>query len=280
MLEVAALLLKTIMLRPYVFLFLAAFVFSAQRLLGWRRTGLFFLISWVTALICEFSSTRTGIPFGLYYYTGSTVGQELYISNLPFMCSISFTFLLYASYCMALLFLLPTDRQSAAAAHRVQLRFDLDARTSLSVIFLTALLYAFIDIVIDPVALRGDRWFLGQIYGYTYPGVYFGVPLENFLGWAVVGLIALSTYSIVDRKLPPLPAAPDTTSDVAKRILLGCGLYYGVLAFNLAITFWIQEPLLAVAGVFIYLPITASFFLRLFNKLPIPHHTPIPASRT
>ncbi|WP_447984561.1 carotenoid biosynthesis protein [Nitrospira sp. Nam74] len=280
MLEVATLLIKTIVLRPYVFLFLAAFVFSAQRLLGWRRTGLFFLISWVTALLCEFSSTRTGIPFGLYYYTGSTVGQELYISNLPFMCSISFTFLLYASYCMALLFLLPTDRQSAAAAHRSQLRFDLDARTSLSVIFLTALLYAFIDIVIDPVALRGDRWFLGQIYGYAYPGVYFGVPLENFLGWAVVGLIALSTYGIVDRKLPPLPAAPDATSDVTKRILLGCGLYYGVLAFNLAITFWIQEPLLGMTGVFIYLPITAFFFLRLFNKLPISHHIPIPASRT
>jgi uncharacterized membrane protein len=262
MIDIALLLIKTILLRPYVFLFLAAFAFSAQRLLGWRRTGWFFLISWVTAFLCEFSSTRTGIPFGLYYYTGSTVGQELYISNVPFMDSLSFTFLLYASYCMALLFLLPTDRHTP-----LRLRFDLDARTSWPVLGLTALFYAFIDVVIDPVALRGDRWFLGQIYGYTYPGLYFGVPLENFIGWAVVGLIALSGYDVVDRKLPRLPDTVGRDSDVTKKILLGCGLYYGVLAFNVAITFWIGEPLLGVTGLFIYLPITAFCLLRLLNKL-------------
>jgi uncharacterized membrane protein len=262
------LLVQTILLRPYVFLFLAAFLFSAQRLLGWRRTGWFFLISWITAFLCEFSSTRTGIPFGLYYYTGSTIGQELYISNVPFMDSLSFTFLLYASYCMALLFLLPAESQALNGRRPLRLRFDLEARTSWPVLLLTALFYAFIDVVIDPVALRGDRWFLGQIYGYTYPGIYFGVPIENFIGWAVVGLIALSGYSIVDRKLPRLPDTARADLDVTKKILLGCGLYYGVLAFNVAITFWIGEPLLGVTGLFIYFPITAFFLLRLVNKVP------------
>jgi uncharacterized membrane protein len=280
MLEVVVLLIKTILLRPYVFIFLAAFIFAGQRLLGWRRMGLFLLISWITAFLCEFSSTRIGIPFGSYYYTGSTVGQELYISNVPFMDSLSFTFLLYASYSMALLFLLPVDSRLSIGRHPLRLRFDLDARTSWPVIFLTALLYAFIDIVIDPVALRGDRWFLGQIYGYTYPGVYFGVPLENFIGWAVVGLMALSGYGMIDKALPPLPNVRNAHSDVTATILLGCGLYYGVLAFNLAITFWIGEPLLGLTGLFIYLPITAFFFLRLLNKLPTSHHIPISVSRT
>lgn len=282
MLEIAVLLLKTVLLRPYVFLFLAAFLFSAQRLLGWRRTGWFFLISWITAFLCEFSSTRTGVPFGSYYYTGSTVGQELYISNVPFMDSLSFTFLLYASYCMALLFLLPPDSQALQALNGrrpLRLRFDLAARTSWPVLFLTALFYAFIDVVIDPVALRGDRWFLGQIYGYTYPGIYFGVPIENFIGWAVVGLIALSGYSIVDRKLLRLQYMASADLDVTRKILLGCGLYYGVLAFNVAITFWIGEPLLGVTGVFIYLPITAFFFLRLLNKFPTSFSTPINVPR-
>ena len=279
MLEIAVLLLKTILLRPYVFLFLAAFVFSAQRLLGWRRTGWFFLISWITAFLCEFSSTRTGIPFGWYYYTGSTAGQELYISNVPFMDSLSFTFLLYASYCMALLFLLPAESQALNGRRPLRLRFDLEARTSWPVLLLTALFYAFIDVVIDPVALRGDRWFLGQIYGYTYPGIYFGVPIENFIGWAVVGLIALSGYEIVDRKLPRLTDTARTDLDVTKKILLGCGLYYGVLAFNVALTFWIGEPLLGVTGLFIYLPITAFFFLRLVNKFSTSHFTPINVPR-
>ena len=279
MLEIAVLLLKTLLLRPYVFLFLAAFLFSAQRLLGWRRTGWFFLISWITAFLCEFSSTRTGIPFGLYYYTGSTIGQELYISNVPFMDSLSFTFLLYASYCMALLFLLPADGQALKGRRPLRLRLHLDARTSRPVLFLTALFYAFIDVVIDPVALRGDRWFLGQIYGYTYPGIYFGVPIENFIGWAVVGLIALSGYSIVDRKLPRLPDTARADLDMTRKILLGCGLYYGVLAFNVAITFLIGELLLGVTGLFIYVPITAFFFLRLVNQFPTSYSAPINVPR-
>ena len=70
----------------------------------------------MTAFVCEFSSTRTGIPFGWYFYNGSTIGQELYLSNIPFMDSISFSFLLFASYCLALLFLLPI--QSASDTRR------------------------------------------------------------------------------------------------------------------------------------------------------------------
>src|SRR5215831_10346577 len=111
--DTLTLLMKTVQLRPYVFLFLAGFVFSATRLVGWPRTGVFFSVVLVTAFVCEFSSTRTGIPFGWYHYTGSTVGQELYLSNIPFMASLSFTMLLYASYCLALSFLLPSQTESA-----------------------------------------------------------------------------------------------------------------------------------------------------------------------
>src|SRR5919108_3219529 len=205
--EVLSLLVKTILLRPYVFVFLAAFLFSASLLIGWRRALWFFLISWITAFVCEFSSTRIGIPFGDYYYTGSTVGQELYLSNVPFMDSLSFTFLLYASYCLALVFTLPI----AYAGTPPEFRFDLPDRTSLRVLVLTALLYAFIDVVIDPVALRGDRWFLGEIYGYPEPGVYFGVPIANFVGWAIVGLIGLSGYFLIDRRTrAPLPTRLST----------------------------------------------------------------------
>ena len=269
--DILTLLLNTILLRPYVFIFLAAFLFSARLLLGWRRTIFFFTISWITAFLCEFSSTRIGIPFGSYYYTGSTVGQELYLFNVPFMDSLSFTFLLYASYCMALLFVLPIQHDADRSARLVQLRLDPVVRTSWPVVLLTTLLYVFIDVVIDPVALRGDRWFLGQIYGYTYPGLYFGVPLENFAGWAVVGLLALSGYCVADRTLSPWPDAVPSDASVTNTMLLGCGLYYGVLMFNLAVTFWIGESLLALTGLFIYVPITAFALLRLLNKFPAGH---------
>jgi uncharacterized membrane protein len=262
--------LKTLLFRPYVFVFLAAFLFAAIQLIGWPRTWRFWLISWVTAFACEFSSTRTGIPFGWYHYNGSTIGQELYLSNIPFMDSLSFSFLLYAAYCVALCFLLPPDR--ALASRLIPLRFDVGARTGWPVVALTALFFAFIDMVIDPAALRGDRWFLGKIYYYPDPGTHFGVPLANYVGWAVVGLLSLSLYVTWDRRLPAPPAL--CSSDVTQRLLLGVGLYYGVLAFNLGVTFWIGENLLGMTGTLIFIPVTALLLARLCLPAATQSHLP------
>ena len=258
--EIIALFLKTILFRPYVFAFLAAFLFAAIQLIGWPRTWRFWLISWSTAFVCEFSSTRTGIPFGWYHYNGSTVGQELYFSDVPFMDSISFSFLLYAAYCVALCLILPI-KPSSTSTHSLlkPLRLDMIARTSWSVLFLTAFLFAFIDMVIDPVALRGDRWFLGKIYYYPDPGVHFGVPIANYVGWAVVGLISLAIYFPLERRLPTLSLIPSVTP----RLLLGVGLYYGVLAFNLSITFWIGESFMGMSGLLMHLPVIVLLLYRL-----------------
>lgn len=258
--EVFYLFIKTIILRPYVFIFLAAFLFSAVKLIGWPRTWRFWLSSWATAFVCEFSSTRTGIPFGWYFYNGSTVGQELYFSNVPFMDSISFSFLLFASYCVALGLLLPFDSSPRVeAAPLRQVHFDMETRTSWAVYALTAFLFAFIDMVIDPVALRGDRWFLGKIYYYPDPGRHFGVPMANYVGWAVVGLVSLAIYFPLDRRLPALsPLHP-----VTQRLLLGIGLYYGVLAFNLGVTFWIGESFLGMSGLLMHLPVLIILTIRL-----------------
>ena len=184
--DVPLLLFKTILLRPYVFFFLAVSLVAASRTLGWRRTGVMFGVTWVTAFVCEFLSTRVGFPFGDYYYTGSTVGEELYLAHVPFMDSLSFTFLLYASYCVALLFVLPFD----PSAQRAGRAFLGQSALSWQVIGLTCVLFTFLDVVIDPVALQGGRWFLGQIYGYPEGrGVFWRSAGQFFSGGFVVGLI-------------------------------------------------------------------------------------------
>src|SRR5881397_178445 len=208
--EFLGLLSKTLLLRPYVFLFLAFALATSVWLMGPKRTAIFFLLTWATAFLCEFSSTRTGIPFGWYFYNVSTRGQELYLSNVPFMDSLSFSFLLFTSHCLALVFLLP------ARGHRLSLEFrDNPAiRRSGQVLALTTLFFVLLDAVIDPIALRGGRWFLGKI--------------DNYLGWAVVGLVPLGVFQRIDRRLPDATNAPTIT----RPLLLGCVLYYGVLAFN------------------------------------------------
>jgi putative membrane protein len=274
LLDTLTLLIKTVQLRPYVFLFLAAFLLSAPRLIGWQRTGLFFAVVWLTAFACEFSSTRTGFPFGWYHYTGSTVGQELYLSNVPFMDSLSFIMLLYASYCLALSFLLPSHGESSGKkpfstnGRLLALTLDRSVRTGWPACMLSTLFFVFIDMVIDPVALRGDLWFLGKIYYYPNPGLHFGVPVANYVGWVVVGVIALLIYFRLDRRLPDLEQR--SHESVTSNILIGCGLYYSVLFFNLTVTFWIDEPLIGMTGILIYIPLTVLWLLRLLGELPAP----------
>lgn len=212
------LVLGTLLLRPYVFAFLLLFLGAGARDLGWRRTLKFGLWVWPLAWLAEFASTRVGVPFGLYHYTGLTRGQELYIADVPFMDSLSFTFLAYASFCLA---------RVALAGRRIP-------NTILAL--LAGFLMMALDVVIDPLAVRGDRWFLGRIFYYPAGGVYFGVPLSNFAGWWLVGAVGVAGY---------LVWAGD---GCGRRPTGGVALYYGVLAFNLVLTAWIGEWLLFAVG--------------------------------
>lgn len=212
------LVLGTLTLRPYVFAFLVLFVAAGSADLGWRRTTLFGVVVWPIAWLAEFSSTRTGFPFGLYHYTGLTRDRELYVADVPFMDALSFTFLAYASFCLA----------RAALVRRAPRRGTLALTAG-------ALMMA-LDVVIDPLAVRGDRWFLGRIFYYPEGGAYFGVPLSNFAGWVIVGALGVAVYLFV------------AGSAVGARVWPGVALYYVVLAFNLAVTAWIGEWTLLAAG--------------------------------
>jgi putative membrane protein len=244
--DIPHLLLGSLLLRPYVFAFLALHLAGASALLGWRRTAAFTLITWAVALTAEASSIRTGVPFGWYFYVPETMGQELWIAGVPFFDSISFPFLLVASYGLAW-WLLSGPCPTADPDARVRRRPG-----RLRHLVLTTALFVLADVIIDPVALRGDRWFLGRIYGYPEPGVYFGVPLANFVGWGVVGVTATALYHAWERRQPERVSA-----GFRGRGLLCPVLYFVVLAFNLTVTFALQEWWLGVCGVLVALPIVA-----------------------
>jgi uncharacterized membrane protein len=224
------LLLGTVVLRPYVFAFLGAFIAAGVVDLGWRRTLGFMACVWPVALVAELSSTRTGVPFGLYRYTGLTRGQELFIADVPFIDSLSFVFLAYAAYCLA---------RAALAQRRV-------SRWVMAVA--AGALMMGLDVVIDPLAVRGDRWFLGPLFAYDQPGIYFGVPLSNFAGWIVVGAVGVGLF---------LTLGEDYSG---RRIWPGVALYYAVLGFNLTMTIQIGELLLAVIGATIHLVVAVSLW--------------------
>jgi putative membrane protein len=235
----------TFTMRPYVFVFFCAYLFAAVPHLGWRKVGIFTAAGYLIAFISEYASINTGFPYGWYYYIETTKIRELWIAGVPFFDSISYVFLAYCSYATALVILSPIR---AWRWNLVTLETR-SIRRSFAALFLGSLLQVFLDIIIDPVALQGNRWFLGQIYGYREAGVHYGVPISNYLGWWLVGFIMILTLQTIDRfvgrdveRLPGVANPPF-------RSLIGPLLYLSVIAFNLTITLRIGERLMAVTGI-------------------------------
>lgn len=261
MLTFLSLLAGTIVLRPYVFIFLTAYLLLATLHLGAGRTLAFLVLGYLIAWTAEFSSINWGFPFGEYIYIPATLDRELWVAGVPFMDSLSYVFLAYASYSLALL-ALGRDRWQGRGCH---LEEDVKFLGSWRVLILAAVLMAALDVVIDPVALRGYRWFLGQIYGYPEPGVYFGVTLANFGGWFLVGLVMIRVLQVLITRLPESWGSWGRRR-FPSRALLGPGLYLGILGFNLFMTFWIGEVLLGWVGVFIYLPFLTWLGLKVCSR--------------
>jgi uncharacterized membrane protein len=241
----------SIVLRPYVFGFLAVYLTAATAAWGWRRAVAFTLWAGGLAFGAEWSSTRTGLPFGLYHYTGATAGRELYLSNVPFFDPLSFTFLAYASLGLAGQLLGAPGIASPDASGEGHSTRDHGARLRLA--GLTGLLMMWLDVVIDPLAVRGDRWFLGRIFYYPEPGWYFGVPIANFVGWFVVGATIAWGWTVLGPRVGGARPAWGTRWPAHGRQAVW--LYYLVLAFNLAITAAVAEPALLVVGVLLHVPL-------------------------
>jgi len=245
------LLLATIELRPYVFIFLASFLAIAIINFGLRTTLLFTVLTYAVSLACEWSSVHNGFPFGLYHYLDATRGREIWIAGVPFMDSLSFTFLGFASYTVALLVASPLYRRGLD----LRLLDTWRIRRAPRVWMLAALFMVMVDMVVDPLSVRGDRWFLGKIFWYDPPGPHFGVPISNYLGWFFVAVMAIAIFQLLDGWLNrgavrPAGAIPSFPS----RALLGPTLYAGIVVFGIWMLFAIGARDIAWASVFIYLP--------------------------
>jgi uncharacterized membrane protein len=252
--NVIHLLFATIELRPYVFLFLGAFLLAGLVNYGLRATVTFMVVSYAVALGCEWSSIHNGFPFGLYHYAPATRGRELWVAGIPFMDSISFTFLAFASYTVAMLLSAPLYRRG----WDVRLLDTWRLRGAKRVWLLAALFMVMVDMVADPLGVRGDRWFLGKIFWYDSPGPYFGVPISNYLGWFLVAGATIAIFQVLDRRLNRGRGRPyGVLPKLPSRALLGPALYVAIVCFGITMLFRIGASNIAWAGIFIFLPFTA-----------------------
>jgi putative membrane protein len=231
-------------------------------LFGWKRSILFTISGYFIAFASEFISTRYGFPYGLYHYIQEpTLHKELWILNVPFMDSLSYSFLAFFSFTMAIVLMSPIYRKG----FRIEVADTKKIRRSSPVLFLGAFLMVCIDIIVDPASNQGDKWFLGKLYYYETSGYYHGVPLSNFLGWYLVAFLIISSYQRIDALLDS--SSPfDGGLKAPYKGLYGVALYFGIMGFILSVTFFmVKDYALGISGIFVAMPIFAWFLCSLLK---------------
>jgi putative membrane protein len=137
-------------------------LFFFYRWTGWRTTLIVFGILVCMVTFIEGVGVLTGFPYGSFYYT-DTIGIKLF-GVVPWTIAFAFIPLLLGALGIITYYV----------------------NTPWKVILLTASYLVLIDLVLDPVFVHLGIWV------WITPGIYYGVPVSNFIGWFATGLITTS----------------------------------------------------------------------------------------
>ncbi len=255
--KIISLLIGTLLLRPYVFMFLITYLLAASCHLGRARAVIFLILGYLIAWTSEFSSIHTGFPYGMYRYIPETEDMELWIMGIPFMDSISYVFLSYAAFTIVRITMGYFYRKGSG-----EVIFLPDRSSYVVQALFGAVMFTFLDVIIDPIALQGDKWFLGKIYEYPKGGIYFGVPVSNFLGWLLVGFIMISVLLRLDRREP---IKINKTKNIIA-LFAGPLLYISIILFNLTVTAMFGQKLLLTVDIILVIITTIIITLWIWNK--------------
>ncbi|CAA9554425.1 MAG: Carotenoid biosynthesis protein [uncultured Thermomicrobiales bacterium] len=195
-------------------IFGAAAVFALGVLaLGWARTAVFFVLSTGISLGSELVGTGTGWPFGNYEYT-DFLGYQV-LGRVPFTIPLSWFYMGLACYLAGV-----------SLARLIGPRWRVGT-TALSIGLGVWFLVVW-DMVLDPAMAHEDL--MVQFWTWSETGPYFGMPAQNYIGWAATGLIYMVLSRIIWRRDPDpttYPAAIPTLVYIAN-IIFASALSFSV----------------------------------------------------
>lgn len=128
--------------------------------LGWKNGLISIMILSIFAFSIETFAIITGFPYSPFQYT-DMIGMKLF-DYTPFTVPFAYVPLFLGCIYLA------------------SLRF----KDNLKLIIASAVLVLMGDLILDPAAVSLNFWM------YEYSSIFYGVPLQNFLGWTLTGIIA------------------------------------------------------------------------------------------
>jgi uncharacterized membrane protein len=146
---------------------------------GWGDALTFAALCVVVGNVFENLSTRTGFPFGHYHFT-ERMGPK--ILQVPILLGLAYVGMGYLSWTVARAML--GGRRGGLAGWR------LATLPLLASVVMTAW-----DVAMDPVWST-----VGHLWIWERGGVYFGVPLSNFLGWLLTNYLIYQLFALALRR--------------------------------------------------------------------------------
>lgn len=193
-------------------------------ILGWKHTTIFAVVSMSLSLASELIGTGTGWPFGNYEYT-SFLGYKV-LDRVPYSIPLSWFYMGLASYLLAVVLVRALGMQRATIW-----------ALALGTWFLTVW-----DLVLDP-AMAHESLSV-RFWVWDERGPYFGMPVKNFIGWALTGLLFMALSRGIWRR----DAVPDQRATYFSLIVYLANMAFAMI-LSLSVDLWIPVLLAIVLGV-------------------------------
>ena len=136
----------------------------------------FVIISFFIGIFIEIIGTKTGLIFGGKYEFNLKLSPGPSISGIPMIIPLSWSGLTYMilNYC-ELVF---------------GGSFNSLSNQNITLLLLPSTLMVLLDLILDPIAVDEKRW------SWKKSGVYYGVPLLNFVGWLFTTFLILFIFQL------------------------------------------------------------------------------------
>lgn len=179
----------------WVFSGVAVMICHGVPLYGGKNMVIFFLLGCGISLFFEAMGCDFGIFFSKYYYTDYIPGPKIFGFNV--MSMVGYGSGVYMMFAIG-----------HAAVGKFGSKFE--KYDVITVPLISALMTVAIDFMTDPFLAT-----LTQAYHWEQPGVFYGIPYQNYLGWYMLAytlyqVMALVVY--VQDKRSMLPPRPDAAN--------------------------------------------------------------------
>ena len=211
---------------------LSFFLFSlthAAFCYGWRSALVFAVLTLIITLIFESIGVTTGIIYGRYYYTDFS-GYKFF-GLIPFYIPIAWFMMIYPSYVISGL-IIPKH-------NKISLIYSIE-RWVMAGIVMTAW-----DLTMDP--RLSTEW---GFWVWIDKGVWFGVPIHNYIGWLITAITIYILYDIYNKYTHT--NRYETYDYLSSKFFINLPVFsYMIMAANeVTASLIINQPLLAIVAVF------------------------------